>query len=597
MSELNNIDRLFKEKFKDFEVTPSDSIWENIQSSINTGEKEIMPVSPWLRLCSYAAFFLIGFSLATTFIAGPFGILTSADKEADNKSTLGNETNTKRNISKNTIVRSDSFENIANKNNTVVHNEVIAGKTNSKNLSKTHFNENRKNINGGAGEFSSNEQSNNTNHSFSKIKDKSEKNRIAVSETLPQNSTNSALILNSSKNSTAKKHSLASTDKNSTIERDINPNPIERNVLVAANENRSLSNIFPETDTTDVNDNEDEFDPYVNTSKVAYEGGSKYVQKKVAITHNVVPIKTVTETKETVKVVAADTKSKSGISNKSSISFKENTTIKPDSLAIKPNKIAEGTKTKAKKETDENDAEDEKGKKSSWIVSTNFSPIYMNLNGSGSSLDAKFNENSKSYQTSMSYGAGLKYELNKKWAVRTGVNVLNIEYSTNDVTYYRSAEGAGLELVNENGNGSVLVIENPSPKNIAYNENGIVTTRYSGNINHKINYVEVPVELSYKILDRKFGIDLIGGVSSLLLNDNKVSVVSSDTNLIIGEANNLNKLHFSTNIGLGVHYSFMRNLHANVEPMLKYQINTYDNNAGNFKPYFIGIYSGISYSF
>jgi hypothetical protein len=31
--------------------------------------------------------------------------------------------------------------------------------------------------------------------------------------------------------------------------------------------------------------------------------------------------------------------------------------------------------------------------------------------------------------------------------------------------------------------------------------------------------------------------------------------------------------------------------------MFKYQINTFNQNSGNFKPYFIGLYSGISFSF
>ena len=34
------------------------------------------------------------------------------------------------------------------------------------------------------------------------------------------------------------------------------------------------------------------------------------------------------------------------------------------------------------------------------------------------------------------------------------------------------------------------------------------------------------LELSYKILDKKFGIDLIGGVSTLFLNANSISLIS-----------------------------------------------------------------------
>ena len=65
----------------------------------------------------------------------------------------------------------------------------------------------------------------------------------------------------------------------------------------------------------------------------------------------------------------------------------------------------------------------------------------------------------------------------------------------------------------------------------------------------------------------------------------------------IGKASNLSSVHFSSNIGLGFSYNFMKNFQANLEPTLKYQINTFNENAGNFKPYVVGINTGISYKF
>ena len=65
----------------------------------------------------------------------------------------------------------------------------------------------------------------------------------------------------------------------------------------------------------------------------------------------------------------------------------------------------------------------------------------------------------------------------------------------------------------------------------------------------------------------------------------------------IGKATNLNNMHFSSNIGLGFSYNFKRRFQANLEPMLKYQINAYNSNTGNFKPYIIGISTGLTYKF
>ena len=65
----------------------------------------------------------------------------------------------------------------------------------------------------------------------------------------------------------------------------------------------------------------------------------------------------------------------------------------------------------------------------------------------------------------------------------------------------------------------------------------------------------------------------------------------------LGEANNLNPIHFSSNFGLGFRYQFVKSFQVNFEPMVKYQMNTFSNDVGNFKPYFLGLYSGISYRF
>ena len=126
---------------------------------------------------------------------------------------------------------------------------------------------------------------------------------------------------------------------------------------------------------------------------------------------------------------------------------------------------------------------------------------------------------------------------------------------------------------------------------------GTPLIKYDGTLKQEINFVEIPVELSYKIIDKKFGIELIGGMSTLFLTENNVSLVSAGQEMIIGKANNLNEIHFSSNVGLGFKYNFWGNFNANFQPMFKYQINTFNNDSRDFKPYFIGLYSGISFSF
>ncbi len=233
-----------------------------------------------------------------------------------------------------------------------------------------------------------------------------------------------------------------------------------------------------------------------------------------------------------------------------------------------------------------------------WQLSSNVAPIYFSSSSNGSPLDSKFKENTKQFNTNVGYGIGVKYALNKKIKIRTGVNSLIADYNTNEVVVYQNANASKIEHVDSNLRGSIIQIENKSLETLPTLEaNGGLLKKYDSSLNQKIGYIEVPLELSYKIVDKKFGIEVIGGVSSLFLNQNEVSVITSGTELTIGKANNLNSFHFSGNLGLGLKYNLWKKIEAHVEPIFKYQVNTFNNDSGNFKPYIFGVYSGLSYTF
>ena len=604
MSERTNIDRLFQEKFKDFEVTPSDKVWDNIQSKMNTKEKKTNLLPFWLRLCSFAAVFLIGFSVATTFIAGPFGLKNPFvnTKENTSESDKQNKANPTPSV-QNTIVGTNGSETSTKDSNNTNAVPAIGNSTaNSNNtivLSDRNITTDKKTV---AAENSFRKEAvtkqANSGNSNRTLKGSIIQNTAATNNmnSLASSHSNKRTTTVASKEKQAKSDAVLSKENTktasvSTVTAGINPETLSKSATIASTETEDVLAEDLKIKNTDA-----DFLYYPTNSKVAYESGNKHVPNKKEskpVLNIAEAEKTIAETNNPVVVAGKNKLSENKAAGNKSISNALSVTT--DSLAQKKKEVAE--KTEEKKATEEKDSKEKKDAKSKWIVSSTFSPIYMNLNGSGSALDSKFAENSKSYQTSMSYGVGVKYAINDKWSVRTGVNALNFEYNTNDIIFYFSNNGAGLDNVNENGTGTGIVIENQNPKGIAYNGDGMVTTRYKGNINHRINYIEVPMELSYKILNKKFGIDIIGGVSSMFLNDNRVSLVSSESNLNVGEANNLNKLHFSTNVGLGLRYNFMKTFQANVEPMFKYQINTYNGDAGNFKPYFMGVYSGISFSF
>lgn len=240
----------------------------------------------------------------------------------------------------------------------------------------------------------------------------------------------------------------------------------------------------------------------------------------------------------------------------------------------------------------------EESKRNRWLVSTALAPVFFNSNNGNSTLDPMLDYNPKEFESNVSYGVGVQYEVNSRLAVRSGVNVVNMGLNTNNVMFYPDLTGIGLQNIRPGEGTVMMVIPRPDKSNMSLLvPNSFGSTQNPGQLNQRLGFIEVPMELSYKIINKKMGIQVIGGMSTFFLTDNQVRIIGDEFSMLMGEANNINPVHFSTNIGLGVDYQFLKSFRASVEPMFKYQLNTFSNNSGNFRPYFIGIYSGISYQF
>ena len=287
----------------------------------------------------------------------------------------------------------------------------------------------------------------------------------------------------------------------------------------------------------------------------------------------------------------------------------QNTTI---AIKEEENKIVDTTTNKALANNPLEELLDQKEKKTKqesklnkWQLTSNVTPVFLGSISNGSPIDSTLMKNSKSFNTGVGFGLGVSYNVNKKLTIRTGLNKFNMSYNTNDIVYYAGIESRALKNINPSAAGSMIQIETGqiNPQSIAPSETDMLPFENSimhknkGYINQEMGYLEMPLELSYALIDKKIGINVIGGFSTLFLQDNAVNVISDNRSTYLGEANNLSAVHFSTNIGLGLKYGFMKSFEFNVEPTFKYQINTYRSNAGDFKPYLFGIYSGVSYKF
>ena len=257
----------------------------------------------------------------------------------------------------------------------------------------------------------------------------------------------------------------------------------------------------------------------------------------------------------------------------------------------------------AEQEEEPQVAEENNGK---WSVGTSIAPVYFNATGDGSPIHSSFASNSKSGNVNLSYGLTVAYDIGKRLKIRSGVHKVNYGYDTNDVVFSSSLEASSNDMIDNisySQTSRTLVVQ--SKKNVPGNSLSDASvevaaneaTALEGKMVQQLGYIEVPLELNYTLVDRKFGVDLIGGVSSFFLVENSILVESKDLVTEVGEANNANSINYSTNVGLGLNYEFSPKIQLNVEPVFKYHMNTFSSTAGSFKPFSVGVYSGISFKF
>ncbi len=249
----------------------------------------------------------------------------------------------------------------------------------------------------------------------------------------------------------------------------------------------------------------------------------------------------------------------------------------------------------------------ESEKKGKWSAGPSLAPVYFNGMGQGSPINSILASNTKTGNVTLSYGITVAYEISKKLSLRSGVHKVDFGYNTNDVSFtssFNASSGNQLKNIDYSKDSQSIILNNPDTENpiskqgalFAPDVTGKNPTRL-GTMGQQFGYIEVPLEINYAVLDRKFGVNLIGGLSSLFLMDNLVVLKSNGQTTEVGEANNINNVNFSTNVGLGLHYKFTPKLRFNVEPLFKYQLNTFSDTSGSFNPYSLGVYSGFSLKF
>lgn len=260
-------------------------------------------------------------------------------------------------------------------------------------------------------------------------------------------------------------------------------------------------------------------------------------------------------------------------------------------------------------ETPSNDIKDR------WSISALVSPTYYSTFLSGNNdLAGQLMADEKS-RLSYSGGVAFSYKVSKRFSVQSGIYYSSFGQKLEGITsfggfrqYDYTKGDHNFEVLTSNGtvytsNADVFLQDALSTDRI--------TTRYTNDVfdpakanlqyidnslRQNFSYLELPVVMRYKVLDKVIDFNIIGGFSSNMLVSN--AVYTNGGKYPVGKTEGLSAITFSSSLGMGMEYNISRNFSFNLEPTLRYYLNPFNEISGmKAHPYSFGVFSGLSYKF
>jgi hypothetical protein len=198
------------------------------------------------------------------------------------------------------------------------------------------------------------------------------------------------------------------------------------------------------------------------------------------------------------------------------------------------------------------------------------------------------------------------YKIGKHLIVKSGLVYNNIRQTTRNIdflgvnTLYNVPGNANLASTPA-GQVSLSKEANTYADAVSNSKNQIsISTKNSveNELKQDLEFIEIPVHATYKIMDSKLNIGLTGGISTNILVGNKAVLSENGEKTGSGETANMRNIVYSGAIGLEVGYEITNRISLTVEPRLKHFINSLSTSTSvDYKPSQMGIVTGLTYSF
>ena len=276
------------------------------------------------------------------------------------------------------------------------------------------------------------------------------------------------------------------------------------------------------------------------------------------------------------------------------------------------------------------DETSEKPDMDKWQLGGQFGPVYSYRNLTTDYISAsQYEATNNKDKAVIAYAGGLNITFNagKRFSLQSGLayskygqektGLVNTVFKTSNPEYYNNpdansgfianAMGQKIYVLNASGSYSTSAnmdmesglfvnldaVRQPSSNMIYAQSNGILES-----VSEFYEYMEIPLVMRYKIIDRKIDLTIMGGGSANILVNTSLYENYSDDSRYYGRINDVRHLNYSSLLGLGIEYPISSNFVVTVEPKFKYYLNPIDKESYfDIRPYSIGVLTGINYRF
>jgi hypothetical protein len=251
-----------------------------------------------------------------------------------------------------------------------------------------------------------------------------------------------------------------------------------------------------------------------------------------------------------------------------------------------------------------------------WMVGAALSPLYSFRDAAPEAIAGM--PDHESGMVAYAGGVQVGYRTTRRLALETGIffNKMGVDIGAPGVQAFSKeydfapigAESSRSEIIAvSNSVGNIItksgeIYVNNYKLNASYDANSIqenVTGVLSDQtIRQHLDYLEVPLNLRYTVIDRNLKIQVVGGLSTNLLVNNYVTMETTEGTSEIGYLSNIRTVNYSGNAGIGFVYYFLDRLSLSMEPRFRYFLHSVnDATLPATRPYTLGLYTGLNFNF